>query len=172
MIENANIFIALVIGFSAVAFFIIHRWRSSPSRTVNRWLKQIEAGETPDFPRKTEFDFDLVLTDSGFEIKSLKQPHGEVVSVAWAHVSEVNAYKRDLMAVDQVCVAFTFDESKIVEINEEMRNFVDLCEQLPTHLPGTTPFANWYMEITVPAFELCLTRLFSRNSCITPQGMH
>ncbi len=164
MTGSADIFIALVIGFSVGAFFIIHRWRSSPSRTVNRWLKQIEAGETPNFPRKTEFDFDLVLTDSGFEIKSLKQPHSEVVSVAWDRASEVNAYKRDLVAVDQVCVAFTFDESKIVEINEEMRNFVDLCEQLPTHLPGATPFANWYMEITTPAFELRLTRLFSRKT--------
>jgi hypothetical protein len=167
MPDHTKAIIVAVISIVAIAIFVLHRWMTSPSRAVARWLRQIEAGETPDLPVRTDFDFDLVQTDVGFEIRPLRGQTGEVVIATWQRVTEASAYKRDMWSTDQICIAFTLDDGTYVEIHEEMRGFADLCKHLPTALPGALPFESWYMDISVPAFETCLTRLFTRDS--TPQ---
>ena len=127
-------------------------------------MQQIEAGERPDTPTRTNYDLDLVLTDAGFEIRALKDQSGGVVKVDWERITEASAFKRDLLATDQVCIAFTMVDGTFIEIHEEMRGFSELCEKLPTALPGALEFFSWYMDITTPAFETCLTRLFTRDT--------
>ncbi|HCN29942.1 MAG TPA: hypothetical protein DIT64_14610 [Verrucomicrobiales bacterium] len=154
----------LCIGAAAVVVLLLLRyWPRSPVRSVERFIRQIEAGERPEIPARTNYDHDLVLTDNGFEIRALKEQTADVVSVAWECVTEASAYKRDLWSTDQICIAFTMDNETFIEIHEEMRGFCDLCERLPAVLPGALAFGSWYQEITVPAFEPCLTRLFTRE---------
>lgn len=152
-----------VVSLMGIAF-LVWRWKTSPQRKVDRWLQQIRRGEKPDVPIKTDFDFDLVQTADGFEIQPLKGQTDDVVSVIWQRVVEAKAYKRDLWSTDQVCIAFIMDDRTVVEVHEEMRGFADLCETLPAALPGAMPFSSWYMRIVSPAFEPCLTPLFTRQA--------
>ena len=168
MPDHTMAILVTVVSIAVMGLFVLRWWITSPQRTVDRWLRQLKAGQKPKSPVKTDFDNDLVLTDDGFEIRPLKGQTDKVLQVVWRRVTEANAYKRDLWSTDQVCIAFTFDDETFVEIHEEMRGFATLCEQLPTVLPGALPFESWYMNITGPAFEPCLTRLYSRHS--TPQS--
>lgn len=148
---------------AAVSLLLLRHWLHSPVRSVERFIRQIEAGERPDIPAQTNYDLDLVLTDDGFEIRALKGQTADIVSVAWERVTEASAYKRDLWSTDQICIAFTMNDDTFIEIHEEMRGFCELCERLPRALPGALAFGSWYQDITVPAFEPCLTRLFTRD---------
>ena len=155
----------LCIGTAAVvALLLLRHWLRSPAHSVERFIRQIEAGERPDIPARTNYDHDLVLTDEGFEIRALKGQSGDVVKVDWARVTQASAYKRDLWSTDQVCIAFAMDDQTFIEIHEEMRGFCELCERLPIALPGALVFSTWYLDITVPAFETRLTRLFTRDT--------
>lgn len=147
-----------------VALLILRYWLRSPMRSVERFIRQIEAGERPDIPTRTNYDLDLVLTDIGFEIRALKGSTEDIVSVAWDRVTEASAYKRDLWSTDQIFIAFTMDDDTFIEIHQEMRGFCELCERLPTALPGALAFGSWYQDVAVPAFEPCLTRLFTRDT--------
>jgi len=155
----------LCIGATVVvALLFLRYWLHRPVRSVERLIRQIEAGERPNTPARTNYDFDLVLTDTGFEIRALKDQSGGVVKVDWGRITEASAYKRDLWSTDQVYIAFTMVDETFIEIHEEMRGFSELCERLPIALPGALVFSSWYMDITVPAFEPCLTRLFTRDA--------
>jgi hypothetical protein len=154
----------LCIGAVAVvALLLLRYWFRSPVRSVERIIRQIEAGERTDLPARTNYDYDLVLTGQGFEIRAFKEHTADIVSVAWERVTEASAYKRDLWSTDQICIAITMDDETFIEIHEEMRGFCDLCERLPAVLPSALAFGSWYQEMTVPAFEPCLTRLFTRD---------
>jgi hypothetical protein len=155
----------LCIGAAVVvALLFLRYWLHSPVRSVERLIRQIEAGERPNTPSRTNYDFDLVLTDTGFEILALKNQSGRVVKVDWERITEARAYKREILSTDQVCIAFTIVDETFIEIHEEMRGFSELCDRLPIALPGALVFSSWYMDITVPAFEPCLTRLFTRDA--------
>jgi hypothetical protein len=151
-----------VVAVSALIF--LRNWPLSPVRRMEKLIRQIEAGKRPEIPVRTNYDHDLVLTEIGFEIRSLKKQPPDFVSVVWAHITEASAYKRDLFSHDQVCIEFTIDDETSIEIHEEMRGFCDLCERIPAVLPGALVFSSWYMKITTPAFEPCLTRLFTRDA--------
>ena len=158
-------FLSSIAAAAIVALLLLQHWLRSPARSVQRFIRQIEAGERPDIPSQTDYDHDLVLTEHGFEIRALKGQTADIVSVAWQHVIEASAYKRDLWCCDQVCIAFTMDDETFIEIHEEMRGFCELCEKLPAALPGALALGSWYQEIAVPAFEEpCLTRLFTKES--------
>jgi hypothetical protein len=160
--------VAILVVAAIAVLLVVKAWFASPGRTIERWLRQIQAGERPDSPSEPDFDFELLQTNEGFEIWPLKGQKGDVPRVVWERVTEASAYKRDLLSTDQICIAFTLDDNTFVEIHEEMKGFADLCENLPVTLPGALPFGRWYSDITVPAFGLCLTKLFTRHTVLSP----
>lgn len=88
--DIASILVAVaLVGF--VAAFLIWRRLTSPSRIVHQCLQQIKAGEKPDFPVRTDFDFDLVQIDGGFQIRPLKGLAYNSISVLWERITEANA---------------------------------------------------------------------------------
>lgn len=155
----------LCLGAAAVvALLLLRHWIRRPVRSVEKFIRKIEAGERPDTPARTDYAVDLALIADGFEITALKGQPGDVVKVAWERVTEASAFKRDLISTDQVCIVFTMDDETFIEVHEEMRGFCELCERLPIALPGALVFSDWYLAITVPTFEPCLTRLFTRDT--------
>ena len=82
----------------------------------------------------------------------------------WRDVIRVEAFKRDLYVVDQICLLFIKTDGFGLEINEEMSGFGELVQYLPTYLPGCQTFGEWYLPVAIPAFELNLTVIYERPS--------
>jgi hypothetical protein len=80
----------------------------------------------------------------------------------WADVHSVVAFKRDLYIVDLMCLAFNSGSAGALEVHEEMRGWQDLVDALPDHLPGSTPFPDWWAVVAFPAFAANPTTIFSR----------
>lgn len=82
----------------------------------------------------------------------------------WRDVIRVEAFKRDLFAVDQICLAFITNDDAEVEISEEMEGFGALAEQLPNYLPGCEKWNEWFQPVAIPAFELNLRVIYKREN--------
>ena len=78
----------------------------------------------------------------------------------WRDVIRVEAFKRDLFAVDLICLAFIENGNLEVEVNEEMDGWNSLVERLPEYLPGCQKFAEWFQPVAVPPFELNLRVIY------------
>jgi hypothetical protein len=94
---------------------------------------------------------------------SMKNGRGEIV-VAWQDTVGVKAFKRDLFAVDLVCLAILLKDTKAVEINEEMAGWESLVEKLPEYLPGCQKFEEWFSAVAFPAFKPNVTAIYQRNA--------
>ncbi len=82
--------------------------------------------------------------------------------LAWQDVNTIEAFKRDLYAVDLICLAIILKDHKIVEINEEMEGWDSLVEKLPDYLPGCRKFAEWFSVVAFPAFQPNVTEIYHR----------
>jgi len=156
----------LLIGFTvAVVILILFAWRriNAPVRQIERYLKQLQAGERPELTERTDWDFEIALDPKGFAVVPLTGSDGSPIFVKWDAITDAIAFKRDLFSTDQVCIAFRLSDSSEFEVHEEMKGWSELCEAIPNHLPGSPPWTDWYMEITTPAFELNPTPLFRRD---------
>jgi hypothetical protein len=85
-------------------------------------------------------------------------------SLRWRDVIRVEAFKRDLYAVDLICLAFMVDENTAVEIHEEMEGWDTLVDNLPEYLPGCQRFEEWFRPVAVPAFDLSLMVIYEREN--------
>ena len=82
--------------------------------------------------------------------------------VLWPEVREMLAFKRDLFAVDRVCLAFSLGDNTALEINEEMIGWDGLVEKLPEYLSGCTSFENWFNQVAFPAFATNTAKTYAR----------
>jgi hypothetical protein len=103
------------------------------------------------------FDFD------GIRIQWLTMENeASEASFPWTDVVAALAYKRDCFAVDLMCLTFTLSDDREYEINEEIAGWQLLVDQLPSFLPGSTPYSEWWHKVAVPAFALNFTVIFHR----------
>jgi len=159
----------LIIGTAAGVVILILTARRSisyPGRKIDRYIAQIKAGETPDIPQRTDWDHEISLQSKGFSIRVLSESSESPIDVDWDSVVEATAFMRDLFSTDRVCIAFRLVDDSEVEAHEEMKGWTELCEALPTSLPGAPPWTEWFMEITTPAFELNPRPLFLRGEAV------
>ena len=84
-------------------------------------------------------------------------------SLSWSHVISVRAFKRDLYAVDLICLGFEKMDGSTLEVNEEMQGWDTLVERLPAYLTGFPPHAAWFRDVAVPAFKANMTVLYDRS---------
>lgn len=153
--------ILLLFGIAA-GFVIYVLWcrLHSPTRRIERLIKQLEAGELPAIFERTDWDFEITHDSKGFTVVPLSDLGGTPIYQNWASITEAIAFKRDLLCVDQVCIVFRSTDGYELEVHEEMKGWRELCEVLPNYLPGTPAWESWFMKITTPAFELNPTPLF------------
>jgi hypothetical protein len=148
----------------AIAMWIFLKWRlAAPSRKTEKWVKQIGSGESAEVPGRANFDHALDVTSEGFVIMTLKAPAKGQVGVEWSSIVAATAYKKDLITTDLVCVAFELEGGAFVEVHEEMKGWIEFCRAMPDCLPGAARWEQWFMQITTPAFEPCITQLFRRS---------
>jgi hypothetical protein len=101
--------------------------------------------------RCDESGFAVTQTSAGSPVALLK----------WNAVKTILAYKRDVYAYDLICLGFNTSDGTI-EVNEEMQGWSQLVERLPSVLPGTPAFSDWWERVAQPPFAPCATTLFKR----------
>lgn len=94
----------------------------------------------------------------------LKQDRGQKV-VAWQDVVRIDAFKRDLYAVDLICLSILLDDNATVEIDEEMEGWDALVDNLSEYLPGCERFSEWFDKVAYPPFKTKLTVIYRRKNC-------
>lgn len=83
-------------------------------------------------------------------------------ALEWKEVLHIEAFKRDLFAVDLICLRFFSADGRWLEADEEMNGWEHLLEILPFSLAGCRPHKSWFSEVVFPAFETNRTKIFSR----------
>lgn len=81
-------------------------------------------------------------------------------SFKFSNVRSVICYKKDLFAVDLICTDFVLKEGNPVLLHEEMNGWEELMKSLPTRLPGSVPFEEWWSKVVFPAFEVNLLEIY------------
>ena len=86
---------------------------------------------------------------------------GEIV-IAWCDTISIEVFKRDLFAIDLICLTFVLGNDKTLEVNEEMDGWKSLVEKLPEYLPGCQSLEQWFPAVAFPAFKTNRTVIYSR----------
>lgn len=76
---------------------------------------------------------EIRFDDAGFFVDTGQASHS-YASLQWREVTTALAYKRDIYAMDLICLQFCTAEATI-EIHEQMPGWSQLIEQLPSRLP-------------------------------------
>jgi len=154
------------IGFGAIALlvmFVLDRW-VTPWRTrrlAQRIIRNVGTGK-PAKPR--QYRHAIAFDELGFTVSSTMKKSDPVGKLAWSAVHRVMAFKRDYLTVDCICLVFAATEEQLLEIDEEMGGWDEFTQELPKHLPGSIPWAEWFMAVAFPAFATNATEIYSRKS--------
>lgn len=92
---------------------------------------------------------------------TIENKRGELV-VRWKDVVKLEAFKRDLFAVDLICLAICLNDNTVVEINEEMDGWEPLMLKLPEYLSRCKEYDGWFDVVAQPPFKENLTVIYRR----------
>jgi hypothetical protein len=81
----------------------------------------------------------------------------------WSAIDRAEAFKRDLFAVDLICLELRTDGGWF-EVNEDMAGWDALLSELPERLPGALAREELYAAVMKPAFAECRTLVFERSA--------
>ena len=84
------------------------------------------------------------------------------IFLKWDETISIKAFKRDLYAVDRICLGIELKDGSAVELDEEMAGWDTLVQKLPEYLPGCKSFGEWFEVVAFPAFQLNLTPIFEK----------
>lgn len=84
--------------------------------------------------------------------------------MVWDDAISIKAFKRDIWAVDLICLVIELSNGGGIEVNEEMGGWDSLVQKLPEYLPGCKTFGEWFETVAFPAFHPNLTSIFERLS--------
>lgn len=84
----------------------------------------------------------------------------EKKEVAWLEVERLEAYKIDLLSVDEVCLDIVLSNS-VITITEETDGWNNFLLQLHEQFPRIEK--DWYPKIIQPPFQTNYTVLYERN---------
>ena len=88
---------------------------------------------------------------------------GDSRTMMWSEITRVTAFKRDRLVVDCLCMLIADAQGQVLEVDEEMAGWQELCEALPTRLPGAMPFHAWFMQVAFPAFATNVVEIYRRD---------
>ena len=100
-------------------------------------------------------DNSIGLTANGF---SIHLPSG-IRTILWNEVQEINAYKKDMMVYDLICLDIIL-KSSVITIQEEFKGWTEFMIEMSRVFP--TINLDWYFNIMNPAFETNFTTLYKR----------
>ncbi len=91
----------------------------------------------------------IELRHDGFALR-WPDPAAVAAFVGWSDVVRIRTYKRDLFAVDSVCLAFDRGTGGPVEVCEEMSGFDELSACMRERFPDIP--ADWFGTVVQPPF--------------------
>lgn len=101
-------------------------------------------------------NWSLRFAEDGF---LLERDGTETDRLVWADVREIVTFKRDLVTVDSICLAFrTGPKPLYLEVCEEMEGFDRLIDEMQKRFPAIPE--DWLPEVTQPPFATNERRLF------------
>jgi hypothetical protein len=100
----------------------------------------------------------FTYNENGFVIKIEKTEK----NVEWTEIKTLIAYKKDLFAVDIICLDIILENETLFKINEETKGWFKFLEHSKVKLEITDK--TWEMNIAVPAFEPNTTIIFDKES--------
>ncbi|MGD0785150.1 MAG: hypothetical protein ABR969_04985 [Sedimentisphaerales bacterium] len=110
---------------------------------------------------RSKVQFKIKFDRSGLSVEPMGEPYGfENKTLLWADVKRVLVYKRDLFAIDLLCMYFELNDSGL-EINEDMEGWDLLNQNIAQYLPGCKNEDDWWPKAAFPAFETNLTEIFT-----------
>ena len=102
--------------------------------------------------RRSEPLDEIRLTDDGFKLLR----NGTLqYRVEWRRVTGIAAFKRDLFASDQICLAFRTANLEYPYVTEHMAGYDVLLGEISRRFPDHDP--DWFRKVMAPAFDLCWT---------------
>jgi hypothetical protein len=143
-----------------VLFFSYRRWYL-PLRAklkVER-LRREEAAGVPPSPR--DYHYAILFDAETFTVTDLRGREPESTVMRWAEICRATAFKRDLFAVDCICLCLARADGTGVELDEEMARWNSFVEALPQHLPGCKAWSEWFSVVAFPAFVPNETEIYA-----------
>jgi hypothetical protein len=116
---------------------------------LERLKREEEAGVPPS---PTDYQFALAFDSNGFTITDIRSRRCEAVVTRWADICRATAFKRDLFAIDCICVRFGLLDGTEIEVDEDMAGWKRFLEVLPHQLSGCKPQSEWFSTVALPPF--------------------
>ena len=73
------------------------------------------------------------------------------LEVTWPQIRQVVAFKRDRLAVDDLCLSILVGERRL-EVDEDMPGWEELLGALDSKIMGVTPSSEWRPRVVYPPF--------------------
>jgi len=124
-------------------------------------LRREEAAGVP--PNPDDYHYAIAFDSQGFTVTDLRSQKKAAVATSWSGICLVTAFKRDLFAVDCICLHLAGADGTGVELDEEMAGWNRLMDALPTQLPGCKPHSEWSSAVAFPAFAANPTQIYLRT---------
>src|SRR6185295_2147472 len=103
-------------------------------------------------PPPKHSDFGLSFDAAGINVAGKRPTSASIHFIAWSNIVRVVAFKRDLLTVDCICLAFATADGMTTEVNEEMEGWEALTDALPKYLPGGKGWSEYFTQVAFPAF--------------------
>ncbi len=92
------------------------------------------------------------------------------VSFPWKSVLAVDAFKRDFLTIDCICLGFETPEGWI-EVHEGTNGWVEFLDAVESSLAGFPPREEWWPKVAFPPFETRHSRLWTKpEGSDSPEG--
>ncbi|HMZ82288.1 MAG TPA: hypothetical protein PLL06_21500 [Acidobacteriota bacterium] len=131
---------------------------NNPQEPKPTWLSHILARFRD--PRSSP-TFSIICTPHQLsKTRSVKGNIEQETVIAWQDIAYLLAYKRDLWAVDLICIEVGTCRGFAFEIDEEMDGWEVVVNRLPEYLPGCPAYADWWQVVAHPPFARNETQLY------------
>ena len=115
-------------------------------------------------------EYEIKFTDDGFSIVPLLKRRLPTRSLTWPEIVNVRAFKRDIFAVDLICLFLSRADYTGLEVDENMQGWEVFGKSLPNYLPGCKTPEQWWSIVAYPAFVANTTEIFSRQVATPTKG--
>jgi hypothetical protein len=159
--DYALIAFGALVVIGAIAF-VVHS--VSNRRAFERKLKEAQAGRHPFLTPRGSASQQISFDSVGFTVTDIRSKSQDTARMKWGEVVTAKVFKRDLFAVDCICLFLARADDTGIELNDEMDGWSALCDALPKCLPNCKSFDAWFWDVAIPAFEPNLRTIFDRNA--------
>lgn len=149
-----------LILFGFVTILLILLYFFPKSKIINKSYFKITGKSTDVIKEKKDFleiyNYDGIFeyNDFGFLVQTNKAKE----NLNWNQIYLMLGYKKDLFAIDLICLDIYYDRNKVFVINEETPGWFNFLKHSKNIFPEIEK--DWEINISKPAFEKKLTVVY------------